>query len=379
VAQDYEKLRIIVSDNFSQDNTADVVRSMNDSRITYVNPGKRLGMSGNWEFALSHVTTGYLTFLGDDDGLLPGSLLRLNELISQYRPEAINAPCVNYQWPDNGTPEESLLTISLRKRTEFVSSKTYLNDLMRGYVRYNEGPMMYHGCFASIDAVNRARHKTGRFFCSQIPDVYSAVALASVTQKFLRACYPLAIEGVSKHSNGSSHLRSGAPSGPGKLFMSEDNIPFHQSLVVGSAKSVPLLVYESYLQSIHLHNEEPSVRIDDQIRIAVTLSTAENREQIKNDCKEISRENGLCTSTVNKNYILRRIAIRLVQLIKSQINGLESKRLIIDASLIGAKNVHDAVLISQVVVALMEHYGIGKKRLLIRTCEFVKRAWKLTR
>ncbi|OZA21859.1 MAG: hypothetical protein B7X93_13530 [Hydrogenophilales bacterium 17-61-9] len=62
--QEYDNLEILVSDNFSSDHTRDVVASFNDPRIRYVNTGKRLSMSHNWEFALSHVDGGWLTGRG---------------------------------------------------------------------------------------------------------------------------------------------------------------------------------------------------------------------------------------------------------------------------------------------------------------------------
>ena len=79
--QAYSNLRIIVSDNFSNDSTKDVVLRFNDERITYLNTGQRLSMSHNWEFALSKITDGWVTILGDDDGLLPGALERVAEII----------------------------------------------------------------------------------------------------------------------------------------------------------------------------------------------------------------------------------------------------------------------------------------------------------
>ena len=64
VEQDYDNLDIIVSDNFSNDETADVVASFADKRIRYINPGRKLSMSHHWEFALEHVESGYVTVLG---------------------------------------------------------------------------------------------------------------------------------------------------------------------------------------------------------------------------------------------------------------------------------------------------------------------------
>jgi GT2 family glycosyltransferase len=60
VRQRYENFEILVSDNFSQDNTEQIVRGIRDSRIRYINTGRRVGMSRNFEFALSHVKNGWI-------------------------------------------------------------------------------------------------------------------------------------------------------------------------------------------------------------------------------------------------------------------------------------------------------------------------------
>src|SRR5438309_8662723 len=70
VNQSYANLEIIVSDNFSQDNTRGVVESFSDQRIRYTNTGKRIGMSQNWEHAFSLASGDFVMYLGDDDGLL---------------------------------------------------------------------------------------------------------------------------------------------------------------------------------------------------------------------------------------------------------------------------------------------------------------------
>ena len=49
--QDYDRLSILVSDNYSQDDTRAVVDSLRDPRIKYINPGRRLSMAHHYEFA----------------------------------------------------------------------------------------------------------------------------------------------------------------------------------------------------------------------------------------------------------------------------------------------------------------------------------------
>ena len=68
ISQQYVNFEIIVSDNNNVDNTKDVVDSFDDNRIRYINTQNSIGMTSNWEFALSHVTGDYVMYLGDDDG-----------------------------------------------------------------------------------------------------------------------------------------------------------------------------------------------------------------------------------------------------------------------------------------------------------------------
>src|SRR5438094_861105 len=69
-------LEVLVSDNASNDGTAAFIHTVADARLRYVNTGRRLSMSANWEFALEHVRGEYILIVGDDDALLPGALDR---------------------------------------------------------------------------------------------------------------------------------------------------------------------------------------------------------------------------------------------------------------------------------------------------------------
>ena len=90
-AQRYANFTILVSDNASTDNTRAVVEAAGDSRIRYFNTGYFVSMSDNWEFALSHVAEGYVTFIGDDDGLLPDAIADLARLLEGSGARAVLA------------------------------------------------------------------------------------------------------------------------------------------------------------------------------------------------------------------------------------------------------------------------------------------------
>src|SRR6186713_1491963 len=91
VAQDYDNLTILVSDNVSADNTEEVVKSFKDKRIQYIKTAQRLSMSGNWDFALDHVSGGFVNFIGDDDGLIPNSFSVLNQILSEAPVDAVTS------------------------------------------------------------------------------------------------------------------------------------------------------------------------------------------------------------------------------------------------------------------------------------------------
>lgn len=278
ISQDYDNLQIIVSDNFSCDNTEDVVHSYNDVRIKYLNTGKRLSMSHNWEFALTNVADGWVTILGDDDGLLPASLNKVSEIIQSTDIQAIRSKTCVYAWPSLLGKEYGLLEIPLRTGYEVRDSKTWLLKVMNGQVHYNELPMLYNGGFIAIGVLKAIKRKTGAFYQSCSPDVYSAISISSVADQYIYSHEPFAINGSSGYSTGASIMALDAKSGqsPAQKFHSEGNINFHKVFPLCAdgnfPPSIQAFVYESYLQSAMLRDEAPNSMHKQQLELI--LATA---------------------------------------------------------------------------------------------------------
>ena len=255
VAQDYDNLEILISDNFSEDNTAEVVKSFDDSRIRYINTGRRLSMSHNWEFALSHVNDGWVTILGDDDGLLPGALVKVSELAAKHGVSAVRSSTCKYRWPGkDGTGAR--LSIPMQRGVEMRDSNAWLQKALEGRTTYMDLPMLYTGGFADMRVMHEIKAKMGAFYSSCNPDVYSGVAIASVIQNYLYSREPIAIAGISRHSIGTSHFsrpQTDEAISPAQRFIMEANIPFHSSIPVCADGIIPrsaqIILLESYLQS----------------------------------------------------------------------------------------------------------------------------------
>src|ERR1700677_762807 len=204
LTQDYDNLTILVSDNLSQDGTREIALAANDRRVRYVNTGKRLSMAQNYEVALSHVSDGWVTIIGDDDGLLPRAIEKVAEIIASSKVNVIRSDTCHYRWPGLPGSKSGTLAVPLRRGTEVRKSKDWLTQVINGSALYPNLPMLYSGGFAKASMLDEIRGRNGRFYYSCIPDVFSAFAIASVIDEYVWSFEPLAIDGVSKHSIGTS-------------------------------------------------------------------------------------------------------------------------------------------------------------------------------
>lgn len=253
VTQDYNDLEILVSDNFSQDNTKEIVNSFKDSRIRYINTGKRLSMSKNFEYALDHVTGDYVLFLGDDDGLMPESLSDLDELILTGRHKAITWGQPTYYWPSfQDLKKRNLYYLDeLNIDSQEISSQKQLEKVVFNNENYMSLAWLYGGGCVSMQIVKTIKSKCDdMFFHSMIPDIFSAIAITSSIDKYYFSKKAFSIRGVSGHSTGYSQANATLYPESNNKFFSEDVIPFHSELkyIFNGA----LLTLESVYQCVDL-------------------------------------------------------------------------------------------------------------------------------
>jgi len=74
--QTFDDFEIIVSDNCSSDDTAQVAKQFEDRRFKYVKTPSHCTIADSWEFARSHASGKFIMMLSDDDALLPEALER---------------------------------------------------------------------------------------------------------------------------------------------------------------------------------------------------------------------------------------------------------------------------------------------------------------
>lgn len=246
VRQDDPALKILVSDNGSEDDTAKIVRSFSDSRIHYINPGRQLGMPEHWEFALSHVDPGFVTVLGDDDGLLPDAIGQARRLLKTHNVQAVAWRKAEYHWPDHIVLSyRNWLQIPLRGGSELRESAAVLSEVLGFKRTYTALPCIYNS-FVATEVLDAVRSRSGgRLFPCITPDAYSGIAIACVIDHYAFSHMPLSVNAASRHSNGTSTTHLGTEIDSTRRHYTSSATPLHPWFV--RCASVPVLIAEAAL------------------------------------------------------------------------------------------------------------------------------------
>ena len=203
----YSDVEFVVHDNASTDGTKALVEGLNDPRIRYFRTPERVSMRLNFEAAVRQARGDYLIMFGDDDGLIPGALERLDRATRAGDYDFIAWPTVDYLWP--GVDPQRPGHVRLRRRNMFrpameVDLDARRHDLFNAVpISYRETPKIYHGCI-SRGLIDRLLQYSDVLFQYDIPDVYAQIAFLVEARRGLSLGHVLTINGASKNSNGTS-------------------------------------------------------------------------------------------------------------------------------------------------------------------------------
>lgn len=347
-AQNYENLEIIVSDNFSSDGTEEIARGAGDPRLRYLNTGRRLSMSHNWEFALSHATGDWVAVVGDDDGLLPGALGKVADIIRETGTLAIQSETCKYRWPGNKARAYGRIRVPMRRGTEIRKSAGWIEGVALGRKPYAELPMLYTGGFVSMSVLAELKRRTGAFYKSRIPDVYTGFAVASLLPDYVYSFAPLAIGGVSKHSIGVDQFaraKKKPEESPALKFANEENILFHPAVPLLTNGDIPpalqAVVIESYLQTIPLREGQP-VESFDRLLGGILASEPEDHEPLLQWAAVFARMHGLDLEGLRRQARQQRRLLRLEAIPRNFIRRFNRKNL--GSPALPLRDVHEASL-----------------------------------
>ncbi len=256
-----QDIEVVVSDNNSVDATKEVVESLSDPRLKYVNPGTDLSMRQNFEYALSHATGDYVIFIGDDDGILPNGIATLRYLIGKHQPDIIVWRHITYIWPHKeGGPKEGLLKFRYRDFCGPLYSlepmKIFEEFCQGKLTSYRDGANIYHGCVAR-SVIDRVKEAGGEYFQGQIPDVNTAISNLTAAKSVMWIRNPVSIAGAGEKSNGTAMNSTNVASAKQKKIVSsftslasEDAVTPEIDLRI---RSIVAYVYANLYRVNHMH------------------------------------------------------------------------------------------------------------------------------
>lgn len=246
-------VEVIVSENHGQDEALEVCQSFDDPRLRVIQPESPIPMHENFELLLKESKGDWITFVGDDDAVMPHAAEHLDYLTSRYpEAEAIYSPRAYYFW--KGMNEEygsKCVEFSFGSCEQWCDSKRQLARTLRGDIDYIELPQMYSGGFHRRSLVNRVlRSQNGIYFKSVTPDAYAALMACVHTYRYLKTGVPMTWVGSSPHQaleTGKSHFKDREKDFFG--LHSDDTLTFHQALGEKPVINFRLFFFESYISA----------------------------------------------------------------------------------------------------------------------------------
>ena len=201
LAQDFDSFEIVVCDNCSSPATRAVVEEIGSPKIVYHRAPEPLCMRDNWNLAYRLTRGKYVTYIGDDDSLMPFAFSVLHGLFEREGVKAVRWDSGIYSWPNIARADMAdHLQFPLLRESRRVDGLDAMRDVLSGRAPGTLLPNIYHGCVAR-EVLEEIRAKAGHVFESFHCDTYSSFAIAHVAGEFLSLSAPLSISGFSAASN----------------------------------------------------------------------------------------------------------------------------------------------------------------------------------
>ena len=163
--QEHDNYQIVVSNNYSQDETRTVLSEYaGEPRIKIIHTDRKLSMPAHWEFAMDHVEGEYIIMLGDDDGVRPDFLSILDIVIEHTGANLIKFKTGLYyhnDWVDNKRNTFEFDDQCSNRYFE-VDKRSVISDFCE-FANYAIFPNLLQACFG-LELFRKAKQKCGTVF-----------------------------------------------------------------------------------------------------------------------------------------------------------------------------------------------------------------------
>ena len=257
--QKLEEYEVIVSDNFSQDNTKEIVDGFSDSRLRYVNTMQRLSMTENFSFGVSQAKGEYIIVIGDDDGVMPNAIDQLSKFIISHPSKLYVWPRHGYIWPSDNKLAKLERLAQLGQPEKIDLREQLKSTLKKGLCLNSRMPNTYHSA-THCSIFEEIKRQTGQYYQTINPDEFMLFTLPVFSEYTVNIGYPLTVNGHAAKSNSGSVLNAENKSGKSafseieKFLKEYDGYKLHHSIPDGFPKTVNYLL-DTFLRVRDLYPE----------------------------------------------------------------------------------------------------------------------------
>jgi glycosyltransferase involved in cell wall biosynthesis len=353
VSQDFQDCEFVIQNNGNDPATEAAVNEIQDERFRHFATEAVLPMMDNWEAALANSRGEILTFIGDDDGLLPDACSIAASFFAGHNTELLSWSPYWYFWPEYfhaGFRNRILAEINLEFTAEEISSRAELSRVFSYIVPYAQLPMIYNS-FVHRRLIERIRGELGRYFIGLAPDITSGLVNAARTESFVRLSRPLSMTGTSQHSTGHNVAYRGDREKSSAIMrrdfcaVAEDyGLPDGNFLQIGIARDL-LFVKDQ------LFPDDPFITLN-YSRLMQSIADSINDhpdayDELRDAIKTIGAKHGIDASEI---FVPPRTNSRNIPELGINIRGPARISLVMDGNAIGIRGIDQAIeLIVQLV------------------------------
>jgi len=258
--QEHDNYQIVVSNNYSQDETRTVLSEYaRESRVTIIHTDRKLSMPVHWEFAMGHVEGEYIIILGDDDGVRPDFLSTLDIVIENTGANLIKFKTGLYYHNDWIDDNRNTFEFDDRCSNRYfeVDKHSVISDFCE-FTNYAIFPNLLQTCF-SLELFRKAKKKCGTVFVGAPDWSCPFVLLMDDSAKLVYVDSTLGYGGRSQMSNVAYYFESAANTTQNDRITdfinelsAEVRFPYHEPKITAAGNFTPA----AFSYAKHFYDEE---------------------------------------------------------------------------------------------------------------------------
>jgi hypothetical protein len=212
LAQEAPDLQLVVSDTSTDGKLFDWLQGegamfAEDRRLVYRKIDTPSNVTKNHEDAMALATGEYVSVIGDDDCITSAIVDAARWASAEGIPAVSQTQTAIYAWPDfrsqlarAGHATRLYVPRRIGKARWRDAQRDLVAALGRACQSTVELPRTYHG-IVRRDLFEKINERTGAFYHASSPDMWAAIGIATLIDRYCEVDLPLSISGISRGSN----------------------------------------------------------------------------------------------------------------------------------------------------------------------------------